>query len=158
MVEHGATTMWERWNADQMRDQPGMNSYNHYAYGAVAEWIYRYAAGIDTTSDAPGFHIVDLHPNFDERLGSMDLSYDSPYGTIHSAWTMSAGTATWNVTIPANATGRLALPEATVRQYSVDGKPMNRSVLMRTENGQDGQVVFTIPAGRYSFTVRTSPS
>ena len=45
LVEHGATTMWERWNGDQMKDDPSMNSYNHYAYGAVADWIYRYAAG-----------------------------------------------------------------------------------------------------------------
>jgi len=47
LVDHGATTMWERWNGDQMRGDPSMNSYNHYAYGAVADWIYRYAAGID---------------------------------------------------------------------------------------------------------------
>ena len=47
LVDHGATTMWERWNGDQMRGDPSMNSYNHYAYGAVADWIYRYAAGVD---------------------------------------------------------------------------------------------------------------
>jgi len=41
--------MWERWNGDQMKDDPSMNSYNHYAYGAVADWIYRYAAGVDAT-------------------------------------------------------------------------------------------------------------
>jgi len=74
MVEHGATTMWERWNRDQMRDQPEMNSYNHYAYGAVAEWIYRYAAGVDTDSKDPGFHTIFLHPHFDSRLGSADFS------------------------------------------------------------------------------------
>ena len=48
LIDHGATTTWERWNGDKMRDDPSMNSYNHYAYGAVAEWIYRYAAGVDT--------------------------------------------------------------------------------------------------------------
>jgi alpha-L-rhamnosidase len=48
LIEHGATTTWERWNGDQMRNDPSMNSYNHYAYGAVAEWMYRYAAGVDT--------------------------------------------------------------------------------------------------------------
>jgi alpha-L-rhamnosidase len=50
MVEHGATTMWERWNGDQMHGDASMNSYNHYAYGAVADWLYRYAAGIDATA------------------------------------------------------------------------------------------------------------
>ena len=47
MLSKGATTWWERWNGDQMRGDPTMNSYNHYAYGAVADWIYRYAEGID---------------------------------------------------------------------------------------------------------------
>ena len=62
LVEHGATTMWERWNGDQMKDDPSMNSYNHYAYGAVADWIYRYAAGIDATPLDAGFHTIVLHP------------------------------------------------------------------------------------------------
>ena len=58
MIEHGATTMWERWNGDQMMGDPSMNSYNHYAYGAVAEWLYRYAAGIDESAEDPGFHRI----------------------------------------------------------------------------------------------------
>ncbi len=69
LVEHGATTMWERWNGDQMRGDPSMNSYNHYAYGAVADWIYRYAAGIDTVASDPGFHVIRLHPNFRQTTG-----------------------------------------------------------------------------------------
>ncbi len=69
MIEHGATTMWERWNGDQMMGDPSMNSYNHYAYGAVAEWLYRYAAGIDESTEDPGFHRIILHPQFDANLG-----------------------------------------------------------------------------------------
>ena len=75
--------MWERWNGDQMRGDPSMNSYNHYAYGAVADWIYRYAAGIDTTPADAGFHTIFLHPAFDAQLGSIDFTYQSPYGPIH---------------------------------------------------------------------------
>ena len=86
LVDHGATTMWERWNGDQMRGDPSMNSYNHYAYGAVADWIYRYAGGVDATPADAGFHTIQLHPNFDRRLGSLDLSYASPYGPIQSNW------------------------------------------------------------------------
>jgi hypothetical protein len=78
LVDHGATTMWERWNGDKMRDDPSMNSYNHYAYGAVADWIYRYAAGIDTTSADAGFHTIYLHPAFDKQLGSVEFNYSSP--------------------------------------------------------------------------------
>ena len=63
--------MWERWNGDQMKNDPSMNSYNHYAYGAVADWIYRYAAGVDATPLDAGFHTVVLHPVFDARLGNV---------------------------------------------------------------------------------------
>ena len=69
--------MWERWNGDQMLDDPSMNSYNHYAYGAVADWIYRYAAGVDATPLDAGFHTVVLHPVFDARLGSVAFDYAS---------------------------------------------------------------------------------
>jgi alpha-L-rhamnosidase len=93
LVEHGATTMWERWNGDQMKDDPSMNSYNHYAYGAVADWIYRYAAGVDATPLDAGFHTVVLHPVFDARLGSVAFDYDSAYGPIHSDWTVKGTTA-----------------------------------------------------------------
>jgi len=55
--------MWERWNGDQMMGDPSMNSYNHYAYGAVAEWLYRYAAGIDESPEDLGFHRIVLHPH-----------------------------------------------------------------------------------------------
>ncbi|MGB6686922.1 MAG: family 78 glycoside hydrolase catalytic domain [Terracidiphilus sp.] len=80
LVDHGATTMWERWNGDKMLRDPSMNSYNHYAYGAVADWLYRYAAGIDATPLDAGFHTVVLHPTFDARLGSVEFSYPSSYG------------------------------------------------------------------------------
>ncbi len=100
LIEHGATTMWERWNGDQMKDDPSMNSYNHYAYGAVADWIYRYAAGVDATPLDAGFHTIVLHPVFDARLGSIVFDYDSAYGPIHSDWTVTGKTAAWHVSIP----------------------------------------------------------
>ncbi len=152
LVGHGATTMWERWNGDQMKDDPSMNSYNHYAYGAVADWIYRYAAGVDTTPMDAGFHTIYLHPSFDKQLGSIDFSYPSPYGVIHSAWTIKAGTATWNLTIPANASGWLPLSDADAARYKLGGavlaeaKGVHSSVV-------DGVRGFVLPAGSYSFAV-----
>ncbi len=97
--------MWERWNGDKMKADPSMNSYNHYAYGAVADWIYRYAAGVDTTPLDAGFHTVVLHPVFDARLGSLNFDYDSASGPIHSDWKVDGATAAWQLTLPANTTG-----------------------------------------------------
>jgi alpha-L-rhamnosidase len=151
LVQRGATTMWERWNGDQMRGDPSMNSYNHYAYGAVADWIYRYAAGIDTVPTDPGFHTILLHPNFDKRLGNLEFSYESSYGTIHSAWSITGNKATWNLTIPANATGHLRLGQEKAQSYKLDGQvlPESRRVRALAGNGLE----YELPAGSYQFEV-----
>jgi alpha-L-rhamnosidase len=153
LVDHGATTMWERWNGDQMRGDPSMNSYNHYAYGAVADWIYRYAAGIDTTPTDPGFHTIYLHPNFDKRLGSLDFSYDSTYGPIHSAWSIIGDKAKWNLTIPANTTGRLSLPPAQAQSFKLDGKPLAENGKLHALPKQGDVTDYEVPAGSYRFEV-----
>jgi alpha-L-rhamnosidase len=152
LVDHGATTMWERWNGDQMRKDPSMNSYNHYAYGAVADWIYRYAAGIDAIPTDPGFHTIYLHPAFDSQLGSIDFTYPSSYGTIHSAWAIKGSTAAWDLTIPANTTGWLPLSETEAGKYKLDGQPITQSKLAEAaqKNQQSG---FVLPAGTYRFEV-----
>ena len=116
MIEHGATTMWERWNGDQMMGDPSMNSYNHYAYGAVAEWLYRYAAGIDESAEDPGFHRIVLHPQFDATLGEAKATYDSSYGPITSNWKVDGNTIKWDVVIPPNTTGLLYLPGGVASQ------------------------------------------
>jgi alpha-L-rhamnosidase len=152
LIDHGATTMWERWNGDQMRNDPSMNSYNHYAYGAVADWIYRYAAGVDTLTTDPGFHTVSLRPAFDAQLGSIDFSYPSPYGEIHSAWNIKGGAANWNLTIPANASGWLPLTSEEASHYMLTGTPIVQSKLVEAAS-KEGRSGFVLPAGSYSFTV-----
>jgi alpha-L-rhamnosidase len=149
LIDHGATTMWERWNGDQMKDDPSMNSYNHYAYGAVADWLYRYSAGVDAAPLDAGFHTIVLHPVFDARLGSIVFDYDSSYGPIHSDWTVTGKTAAWHVSIPANTTGWLASDTA---RYKLDGVPLNdnQQIKASTREGQSG---FEFPAGSYDFQV-----
>ncbi len=152
LVGHGATTMWERWNGDQMKDDPSMNSYNHYAYGAVADWIYRYAAGVDASPLDAGFHTVVLHPAFDKRLGSVKFDYNSTYGPIHSDWKVEGATSVWHVTIPANTRGLLSLDESTAKRYKLAGVALTESRQVKRET--DGEKTgFELPAGSYTFTV-----
>jgi alpha-L-rhamnosidase len=148
VVEHGATTTWERWNGDQMRGDPQMNSYNHYAYGAVADWVYRYAAGIDATPLNAGFHTVVLHPVFDKRLGSVDFKYASPYGEIHSKWSVEGRTAKWSVEIPANTTGLLEVSTKDASQYKLEGVALSEYKLAKAVKGG-----FELPSGSYRFEV-----
>ena len=154
LVGHGATTMWERWNGDQMRSDPSMNSYNHYAYGAVADWIYRYAAGIDTTASDPGFHTIYLHPNFDSQLGSVELEYQSRFGLIRSAWSASGTQADWKITLPPNTKGFLPISSEMVSRWILDDDPIVRSSKLKAMGKQGADEVFEVPAGTYAFKVK----
>jgi len=154
LVEHGATTMWERWNGDQKKSDPSMNSFNHYAYGAVADWIYRYAAGIDAIASDPGFHTVSLHPNFNAELGGVDFSYDSPYGRIHSDWQLEGPSAVWHLTIPANAGAELRLSGDEAARYTLDGEPLSESSVVHRSGEPEAENVYRIPAGTYTLNVR----
>jgi alpha-L-rhamnosidase len=157
MVTHGATTMWERWNGNMMLGDPGMNSFNHYAYGAVGEWIYRYAAGVDTIPEDPGFHTILLHPDFDARLGSVDFTYQSRYGAIHSAWTIQDHTVTWRITVPPNTTARVMIAGNSDR-WTINGHAFRKSKLVRqlpaiTSHQERISPGFQLKAGTYTITL-----
>ncbi|MEC0305102.1 alpha-L-rhamnosidase-related protein, partial [Terribacillus saccharophilus] len=90
-VKNGATTIWERWNSYSKEDgfgYVGMNSFNHYAYGAIAEWMYKYMAGISYDPEKPGFKHILMQPTFDEqkRITVVQGEYNSVYGVIKSGW------------------------------------------------------------------------
>ncbi|MDR2041287.1 MAG: glycoside hydrolase family 78 protein [Tannerella sp.] len=121
-VDQGATTIWERWNSYTRANgfgDPGMNSFNHYAYGAVAEWMYRYMAGIEADENAPGFKHFILQPAIDtrpvpdsERITMVDAEFGSCYGKIKSKWErLPNGTYRFSFTVPANTTATLYLPQ-----------------------------------------------
>jgi alpha-L-rhamnosidase len=148
VIAHGATTTWERWDGDKMRGDPQMNSYNHYAYGAVADWIYRYAAGVDASPLDAGFHAVVLHPVFDARLSPLEFEYDSSYGKIDSSWVVNGKSVEWKVTLPANTTGRLELKADEAARWKVDGVKLSDSPLAKAVNGG-----FELQPGNYKFEV-----
>ena len=154
MVTHGATTMWERWNGDQMLKDPGMNSFNHYAYGAVGEWLYRFAAGIDADPDDPGFHHIVLHPQFDSTIGEVRGTYDSPYGPITSAWKFVPENISWDVTIPANTQASIYLPALFAGKLSEGGKNLQPIAEKSSAHESGEQTVYEIGAGTYHFSLK----
>ena len=111
MIKKGATTWWERWNGDT--GDPAMNSYNHYSFGSVVAWMYRSVGGIDTTTPAPGFHEIVIHPHPSEQLTRAHTEYESVYGKIATEWNGTPkGPFTLKVTIPPNTHARVFLPGA----------------------------------------------
>ena len=112
-VDQGATTIWERWNSYTREGgfgPVGMNSFNHYAYGAVLAWLYKDVAGIAADPRHPGFRNIVMAPKPDRRLGWVDARYDSASGTIKSAWRYEGDDWLWDFTIPDGATADVTLP------------------------------------------------
>lgn len=119
-IRNGATTVWERWDGwtpDRGFQSANMNSFNHFAYGAVGEWIWSRLAGID--SFAPGYAEARLHPCFDARIGWVRARHHAPVGVIESAWQAAATSAEWEVCLPPNCSGRLVVPLG----WSLSGEP-----------------------------------
>ena len=121
-VDQGATTVWERWNSYTKKDgfgPVGMNSFNHYAYGAVLAWMYRTVAGIATDSSKPGFRRIVMAPKPDRRLGWAKAEYKSVAGLIKSAWRYEGNEWIWEFSVPKGATASVTLPgEATSKDYA----------------------------------------
>ena len=121
-IDNGATTIWERWNSytkESGMGPNGMNSFNHYAYGCVCEWLWETAAGIASDPSDPGFRHIIMKPVPDKRLGSVEAEYKSASGLVKSAWRYDADRWIWDFTIPEGATASVTLPGETVsRHYS----------------------------------------
>ncbi|MBC7477488.1 MAG: family 78 glycoside hydrolase catalytic domain [Pseudorhodobacter sp.] len=109
-VDRGATTIWERWDAlgeDGTIYDPDMNSYNHYAYGAVCQWLFEGVAGVAPVADKPGFDEVTLNPLILPALSPVAAWHDCRHGRIEAAWVLNDDTVTYTVTLPQGCTGRL---------------------------------------------------
>lgn len=143
MIKNGATTWWERWNSD--KGDPSMNSFNHYAFGSVVEWMYRSMAGIDVDPEAPGFKKIKISPTFDRSgvITQVKGEYESVYGKIVSNWIINTdNTATLKVEIPPNTTASINVP-GDARIIAQDGDEIS-NLNKNTVDVGSGMHVFTI--------------
>ncbi|RRJ96695.1 alpha-L-rhamnosidase [Opitutaceae bacterium TAV4] len=162
-VKNGATTMWERWNSwtpDKGFGEVGMNSFNHYAYGAIGEWLYSVVAGIALDPEHPAYRVFRLQPHVDNRLTHASATLESPYGRISSAWRRTGRSFRWDVEIPAN-TCALVLPPlppgATLDAVQIDGQPWSKhpGASAASDTGTDARPAIALVAGRYRITLET---
>jgi hypothetical protein len=149
-VDQGATTIWERWNSyvkETGFGDVGMNSFNHYAYGAVASWMYSTMAGIGYDVTNPGFKNILLAPKPDSRIGKVNCSYESAYGTIVSKWVFDGGTWKYEAKTPANTSATLTLPPAkaiTVNGKAPEALTLDRNGLALVDTAKDGSRTFRV--------------
>lgn len=142
-VTQGATTIWERWDGwteENGFQIPEMNSFNHYAYGAVGAWLYNTVAGIEPDAMQPGYKHVILRPQLGGGLTSACGKLKTPYGELISDWKYDNNTFVWTVVVPPNATAAVHLPELGAGTISLDGAPAEARV-------------HNMRAGRYQFVL-----
>lgn len=136
-VRMGATTIWERWNSilpDGTMNPEGMNSLNHYAYGSIAEWMYRYIGGINPMEATPGFREIRLAPKPDFRMSRAEVSFQSPVGLYESAWEIKDQAYFFRFTVPFGGLAHVSLPDAP-EYVDLDGKEV-RAADMKLHAGR----------------------
>jgi alpha-L-rhamnosidase len=151
-VKMGATTIWERWDGqkpDSTFQDKGMNSFNHYAYGAIGDWLYRVVAGIEIGK--PGYKQILIYPQPDRRLTHAKASYNSAYGEIVAGWKIEGNQFNVNVTIPPNTTAVITLPATTIKDVLGGGKPLQQNAHFRNVREDGGNVIFDAGSGSYTF-------
>jgi alpha-L-rhamnosidase len=156
-IENGATTIWERWDGyvkGRGFQDKGMNSFNHYAIGAVAEWMYRVILGINNDDEHPGYEHFVLHPVPGGGVTWAKGSYNSIRGRIESSWRTDGATFTENVTIPANTTATVYVPAKSADRVMEGGRPASRSSGVRFVRMEGEAAVFAVQSGTYSFVAR----
>lgn len=131
-VKLGATTVWERWNSLDENghiSSTGMNSLNHYSYGAILEWMYRHVAGFDVTEQGPGGRKMRIYPKVNSDLKYVDAFYDSACGQYHCSWKILEGNKIKLViSIPFGCEGEIVLPYASEKVYADSKNPIFENV------------------------------
>jgi alpha-L-rhamnosidase len=128
-----------------------MNSFNHYAYGAIGEWIYGNVAGIRADPDHPGFKNFIIRPLITSRLDQVSAWHLSPYGRIVSEWKTVAGKLQMNLTVPANSTARVYIPRQNGSEVLESGLPLGQADgILGTQEGEDHLIV-EVGSGEYHF-------
>jgi alpha-L-rhamnosidase len=155
-VTKGATTIWEHWDGikeDGSFWSKDMNSFNHYAYGAIGDWLYRCVAGIDIDESKPGYKHFYIKPQPGPGLTWASAELESMYGRIHSEWRqMEQDTMDVRVVIPPNTTATVTLPGARENRLMENGSKFNKAVGISAVKETDTGVELTLGSGEYQFS------
>jgi alpha-L-rhamnosidase len=154
-VKMGATTIWERWDGqkpDGTFQTPGMNSFNHYSYGAIGDWMYRVVAGIDTYQDAPGYKKIKIMPHIGGGFTNIAATLQTYYGAVTSNWTVKDKQLQMDIEIPANTTATVYIPAADAASVMENNVALSSSADIKV-TGKDGNyIVAEVGSGKYRFT------
>jgi alpha-L-rhamnosidase len=128
-----------------------MNSFNHYAYGAIGDWMYRVSAGIETMG--PGYRHIIIQPHPTNKLTYSKASFESPYGTIASGWERMDGKVKVKVIIPANTIATIILPVASADKVTESGKQLSQNIYLKDIKTSDRKLIMEAGSGDYTFEI-----
>ena len=154
-VVKDATTIWEHWDGikpDGSFWSPDMNSFNHYAYGSIGDWLYRVVTGIDTDQEKPGYKHIYIKPVFGEDLTYAKAELQSLYGKIKSGWKIGEdGQVQMSIAIPHNTTATVVLPGARPDLVKESGIKLDQAEDIVKYEAVDNGVMLEIGSGEYVF-------
>lgn len=153
-VKMGATTIWERWDGektDSTFQDPGMNSFNHYAYGAIGDWMYRVSAGIEIKG--AGYKNIIIQPHPTNKLTYSSASFESSYGTIASGWERKDGKVIIKVKVPANTSATIILPVTNQDKVTESGKALSLNIYFKDIKTSDNKLTLQAGSGDYTFEI-----
>ena len=157
-IKHGATSIWERWDGwtpEKGFQDPGMNSFAHYSFGAVYQWMLENLGGI--RSDGTAYKHIIIAPQLDPGLTKVTAGYDSIRGPIQTAWRRTGDGLTLEVTIPANTSATVYLPagaSTTADQITEGGQPLAQAEGVKWLRNEGGCAVLAVASGSYQFAVK----
>jgi alpha-L-rhamnosidase len=152
----GATTIWERWDGirpDSSFQTPGMNSFNHYAYGAIGDWMYRVVAGMDTYEDDPGYHHSRIEPHPGGGLTAAAANLQTGYGLLSSHWQLNNDTLSLDLVIPANTTSTVFIPAPEGGLITESNHPLAEVKDLSLESVGRGFLVVRLGSGAWHFKI-----
>jgi alpha-L-rhamnosidase len=153
-VKQGATTIWERWDGlkpDGSFENKDMNSFNHYAYGAVGDWMYEVLGGINIDPAAPGYKHVLIQPKPGGGFKHASTSHVSPYGRIATSWKLKGRNLELEVMIPPNSSATVRLPQTAPSAVTEGGRVLASGSGITSVAGQGADTVVEVGSGRYVF-------
>jgi alpha-L-rhamnosidase len=156
-VKMGATTIWERWDGikpDTSFENVGMNSFNHYAYGAIGDWMYREMVGIDTYEDGVGYKHIKIQPHIGGGFSNASASLKTYYGIISNSWKIDNDKFIMDVEIPGNTKSTVFIPAKDVSQITEGNKALPQISDIKISGTENGYVQLELGSGTYHFTVQ----
>jgi alpha-L-rhamnosidase len=153
-IKMGATTVWERWNTIRADGEFGpvdMNSFNHYAYGAVGDWMFQHLGGLQIVE--PGYKKSRIAPLVGHGgLTSAKATLRTPFGLLACDWKLAGGALTLDVTIPANTTSEVVIPAASAEAVREGASPAASAPGVKSSSFKNGALTLVVGSGHYKFT------